>query len=73
MQAPTIAMIIAHTKYRIGTCTEYKHDHDQRKKASKTLLTVGLELRTFRSTFFVTSNSSVLRSLPADPAPWYNA
>ena len=35
MQAPTIAMIIAHTKYRIGTCIEQALSRLKEKQLEK--------------------------------------
>ena len=46
MQAATIAMIILHTKYRIGSCIEYNIIAIEGKTARKTLSAAGLKLAT---------------------------
>ena len=46
MQVATIAMIILHTKYRIGSCIEYNIIAIEGKTARKTLSAAGLKLAT---------------------------
>ena len=66
----------ASCQYYNDYCTHQVHVQSKNimvtegKMVKKTSIAAGPGLATLRSTFFVTSNSSVLCSLLDDPAPW---